>query len=94
LDVQDWIIVVLFSLPVVVIDEALKAKAEGTSPVILFNLCGHGHFDLAAYERYLAGKLEDFECSPAAVKEALAALPAAIGASLRRAAAGGSAGRR
>ena len=38
-----------------------EAKEEGTSPVILFNLCGHGHFDLAAYERYLAGTLEDYE---------------------------------
>ena len=42
----------------VVIDEARKATEEGRSPVILFNLCGHGHFDLTAYERYLAGELE------------------------------------
>ena len=45
----------------VAIDEALAAKAEGEARVILFNLCGHGHFDLAAYERYLAGTLEDYE---------------------------------
>ncbi|MCS7003196.1 MAG: TrpB-like pyridoxal phosphate-dependent enzyme, partial [Dehalococcoidia bacterium] len=41
----------------VVIDEALAAKEAGTSPTILFNLCGHGHFDLAAYDAYFAGRL-------------------------------------
>ncbi|HEY7025470.1 MAG TPA: TrpB-like pyridoxal phosphate-dependent enzyme [Candidatus Limnocylindrales bacterium] len=46
------------------IDEALEAKEEGKSRVILFNLSGHGHFDLAAYEAYLAGKLEDYEYEP------------------------------
>jgi tryptophan synthase beta chain len=59
----------------VVIDEALRAKEEGTSRVILFNLCGHGHFDLAAYERYLAGTLEDFELPQQRIDEALMALP-------------------
>ena len=34
-------------------------QGGGTSPTILFNLCGHGHFDLAAYDAFLAGKLED-----------------------------------
>jgi tryptophan synthase beta chain len=58
----------------VVIDEALRAKAEGTRPVILFNLCGHGHFDLAAYERYLTGALEDFEYPAERVEAALADL--------------------
>ena len=43
--------------------------------MILFNLCGHGHFDLAAYEKYLAGTLEDYEYPAETVKEALAALP-------------------
>jgi tryptophan synthase beta chain len=57
------------------IDEALVAKAEGTERVILFNHCGHGHFDLSAYERYLAGDLEDLEFSADQVAEALAALP-------------------
>jgi tryptophan synthase beta chain len=42
-----------------VVDEVARAKEEGTSPTILFNLCGHGHFDLAAYDAFLAGKLED-----------------------------------
>jgi tryptophan synthase beta chain len=59
----------------VAIDEALAAKAAGEPRVILFNLCGHGHFDLAAYERYLAGTLEDYEYPAEKVAEALAALP-------------------
>ncbi len=41
------------------IDEALDAKAKDEKRVILFNLSGHGHFDMAAYDNYLAGKLED-----------------------------------
>ncbi len=57
------------------IDEALKAKAAGESKVILFNLCGHGHFDLAAYERYLSGDLEDYEYPMEKVQAALASLP-------------------
>jgi Predicted alternative tryptophan synthase beta-subunit (paralog of TrpB) len=43
--------------------------------VILFNLSGHGHFDLTAYERYLSGALEDFEYPTERVAHALAALP-------------------
>jgi tryptophan synthase beta chain len=43
--------------------------------VILFNLCGHGHFDLSAYESYLAGTLQDYEYPDAAVEKALAGLP-------------------
>ena len=60
----------------VAIDEALAAREAGESKVILFNLCGHGHFDLSAYERYLAGSLEDYEYPAEKVEEALAALPA------------------
>ena len=59
----------------VAIDEALAAKEAGESRVILFNLCGHGHFDLAAYERYLAGTLEDYEYPQERVEAALASLP-------------------
>ena len=59
----------------VAIDEALDAKEAGEERVILFNLCGHGHFDLSAYEKYLAGSLEDYEYPDAAVKKALEALP-------------------
>jgi tryptophan synthase beta chain len=60
----------------VVVDEALEAKASGEPRVILFNLSGHGHFDLASYERYLQGSLEDYEYPAEKVAEALAALPA------------------
>jgi tryptophan synthase beta chain len=59
----------------VAIEEALKAKASGESTVILFNLCGHGHFDLTAYERYLSGNLEDYEYPLEKVEAALAGLP-------------------
>jgi tryptophan synthase beta chain len=59
----------------VAIDEALAAKEAGESRVILFNLCGHGHFDLSAYERYLDGSLEDYEYPLEKVEAALAGLP-------------------
>ena len=57
------------------IDEALEAKAAGERRVILFNLSGHGHFDLSSYERYLSGKLEDYEYPSEKVDAALARLP-------------------
>ena len=57
------------------IDEAKKADAEGKSRVILFNLSGHGHFDLGAYDQYFAGKLEDFEYPREAVARSMANLP-------------------
>jgi tryptophan synthase beta chain len=57
------------------IDEALRAKEEGKERVILFNLSGHGHVDMAAYDAYFAGRLEDFEYSAEKVKESLARLP-------------------
>jgi tryptophan synthase beta chain len=59
----------------VAIDEALAAKEAGEARVILFNLCGHGHFDLSAYERYLNGSLEDYEYPAERVAAALEALP-------------------
>jgi tryptophan synthase beta chain len=59
----------------VVIDEALRCKQAGQRKVIAFNFCGHGHFDLSAYERYLSGKLEDYEYPTEKVKEALTGLP-------------------
>jgi tryptophan synthase beta chain len=59
----------------VAIDEALDAKARGEERVILFNLCGHGHFDLTAYEKYLNGTLEDYEYPADAVAAALERLP-------------------
>jgi tryptophan synthase beta chain len=58
----------------VAMDEALAAKAAGEPRVIVFNLSGHGHFDLGAYEKYLQGTLEDYEYVPD--EAALAALPA------------------
>lgn len=57
------------------IDEALDAKAKGEKRVILFNLSGHGHFDLGAYEAYLNGQLEDYEYPAEAVQASLAKLP-------------------
>jgi len=57
------------------IDEALAAKEAGEPRVILFGLCGHGNFDLAAYDAYLAGTLEDPEFSEADRDVALAQLP-------------------
>ncbi len=57
------------------IDEALAAREAGEERVILFNLCGHGHFDLAAYDAYLAGRLDDPEFSADEMEEALARLP-------------------
>jgi tryptophan synthase beta chain len=57
------------------IDQALKAKRDGTSPVILFGLCGHGHFDMTAYSDYTAGKLEDKSYDETALQASLADLP-------------------
>ena len=56
-------------------DEAVAAREAGEKRVILFNLSGHGHFDLGAYEQYLHGNLEDFSYPAEAVKEALAEIP-------------------
>jgi tryptophan synthase beta chain len=57
------------------IDEALKAREEGKSPTILFNLSGHGHFDMQAYTDYFAGKLVDQDYDAAALERSLAQLP-------------------
>lgn len=58
------------------IDEALKCKEEGTERVILFNLSGHGHFDMQAYTDYFAGKLADLEYDAQSLSDSLAHLPA------------------
>src|SRR5207244_10819469 len=58
-------------------DEAEAAKEAGEERVILFNLSGHGHFDLGAYDAYLSGTLEDPEFSEQEMEEALARLPEA-----------------
>ncbi|WP_165874140.1 TrpB-like pyridoxal phosphate-dependent enzyme [Rubrobacter taiwanensis] len=57
-----------------VIDLAQEAREAGEQKVILFNLCGHGHFDLAAYEQYLAGRLEDYEYPEEEIDRSLAGL--------------------
>lgn len=57
------------------INAALEAKKNGTSPTILFGLCGHGHFDMQAYMDYRAGKLEDRMYDQSALDAALAELP-------------------
>jgi tryptophan synthase beta chain len=57
------------------IDEALRCREEGTSRAILFNLCGHGHFDMQAYMDYFAGKLTDQDYDQAELAMALAGLP-------------------
>jgi tryptophan synthase beta chain len=57
------------------IREALKAKESGEKKVILFNLCGHGHFDMSAYEAFLGGQLEDYDHPEHEIEAAMAALP-------------------
>ena len=57
------------------IDEALDAKEKGEKRVILFNLSGHGNFDMSAYEAYLTGQLEDYDYPAEAVQESLKKLP-------------------
>ncbi|MGN6341585.1 MAG: TrpB-like pyridoxal phosphate-dependent enzyme [Ginsengibacter sp.] len=54
--------------------QARQADEEGVSKTILFNLCGHGHFDLSAYEQYLEGKLVNFEVTQEEINESLAEL--------------------
>lgn len=58
------------------INEALRCKAEGRAETILFGLSGHGNFDLAAYEQYLSGRLQDDSLDDAAVAHGLASIPA------------------
>ena len=60
-----------------VFEEAEQAKQAGEQRVILFNLSGHGHFDLSAYDEYLSGRLEGPEFSEQDMEEALARLPEA-----------------
>jgi tryptophan synthase beta chain len=59
----------------VTIDEALKCKETGESKTILLAHSGHGHFDMAAYDAYLAGKLQDYAYPEEKIKEALSHLP-------------------
>jgi len=57
------------------IDEALAAKEAGEARVILFNLSGHGYFDMTAYDNYLSGNLQDFAYPADKVREAMAQVP-------------------
>jgi tryptophan synthase beta chain len=57
------------------IDEALDAKEKGEKRVILFNLSGHGYFDMSSYESYLSGKLQDYDYPREAIEAAMATLP-------------------
>jgi tryptophan synthase beta chain len=57
------------------IDEALQCKEAGQKKVILFNLSGHGHFDMAAFDDYLQGNLEDYEYPAEEIEAAMAQLP-------------------
>ena len=57
------------------IDEAIAAREADEESVILFNLCGHGHFDMQAYDDYLDGRLPEIEFDPSAEDAALAELP-------------------
>ena len=57
------------------IDEAVACKQSGEKKTILFNLSGHGYFDMSAYDSYLAGKLQDFAYPAERVQAAMAAVP-------------------
>jgi len=59
----------------VAIDEAIKCKETGESKTILFNLSGHGHFDMSAYDAYLNNQLSDYELSEDILKKGLESVP-------------------
>lgn len=61
------------------IDEALHCKKTGESKTLLFNLSGHGHFDMAAYDKYFSGELEDYDYPEQAIKESMQNLPKVAG---------------
>jgi tryptophan synthase beta chain len=55
--------------------EAIACKESGEEKVILTALCGHGHLDLAAYEKFLAGEMVDLDLSDTAIAEAMRQVP-------------------
>lgn len=57
------------------ITEALRCKESGEPKTLFFNLSGHGHFDMSAYDQYFSGKLEDFEYPQVEIDKALTHLP-------------------
>jgi tryptophan synthase beta chain len=58
------------------VDEAIRCREAGAAKTILFNLSGHGHFDMQAYSDYFAGKLSDVNYDERDLEAALAGLPA------------------
>lgn len=56
-------------------DEAIRCREEGKSETIVFNLCGHGHFDMSAYDRYLRGDIQDYELPQSEIEKAQQELP-------------------
>ncbi|MCK4777352.1 MAG: TrpB-like pyridoxal-phosphate dependent enzyme, partial [Actinomycetia bacterium] len=58
------------------IDEAIKAREEGKEKVIVFNLSGHGHFDLGSYDKYISKEMQDYAYPEEDIKKAEADLPA------------------
>ena len=57
------------------IDEAMRCKQTGEKKTLLFNLTGHGHFDMASYDRYFSGALDDYDYPREAVEISLQHLP-------------------
>ena len=57
------------------LDEAIRCRESGEAKVIAFNASGHGHFDMASYEKYFSGELTDYEYPEEKVREALSKLP-------------------
>jgi tryptophan synthase beta chain len=57
------------------IDEAIKCRESGEAKTILFNLSGHGHFDITAYEAYLRGNLQDLELDEETLAKGIASIP-------------------
>ena len=60
------------------VDEALDAKSKDEKRVILFNLSGHGNFDMAAYQAYLSGQLQDYAYPEEEIKRAMGSLPKVV----------------
>jgi tryptophan synthase beta chain len=57
------------------IDEANKCKETGEEKVILTALCGHGHLDLAAYEKFLSGEITDLDLAEESISESMKSVP-------------------
>jgi hypothetical protein len=59
----------------VAIEEALQCKESGEKKVIAFNLSGHGHFDMGAYDAYMKGELHDHDYAQEAINAAMQEVP-------------------